>query len=374
MKSVIGKLMSELDTPALVVDLTVMEDNIQRLQHASDEAGLQVRPHIKSHKTPEIAQMQMRAGAVGVTAAKIGEAEVMASAGIEDIFIANCLIGEAKMRRLVALARRTPRLSISVESLECARAASQAFEAAGMTLEVLLEVNSGADRTGVEPDEIVPFAGQVTELPALEIVGVMGYASNFSYTRRGHEELVKGAAEEGAFMAAVAADLEAAGHRMQRVSGGATPTAGRYKKGCGLTEIRCGTYLLNDMNQVDIGSCTVQQVALSILATVVAHPTGERAIIDAGTKGLSQQVGQTSDGYGWLSRPGGIPGAVVYKINDEHGFVDVSGAERDLEIGEKVRVIPPRTPTAVNLYDRICAVRDGTVQDVWCIAARGKNT
>ncbi len=371
MRSVTGRPVTEVDTPALLVDLTVMEDNIQRLQRASDQAGLQVRPHIKSHKTPEIAQMQVRAGAVGVTCAKIGEAEVMASAGLEDIFIANCLIGAPKMRRLVALAKRTPKLSISVESMECARAASEAFEAAGMTLEVLVELNAGADRTGKEPGDIVDFANQVAQLPALEIVGVMGYGSNFAYTRRGHEELLKGAAEEAAFIGAVAADLAKAGHRMDRISGGSTPTAGRYKKGCGLTEIRSGTYLLNDMNQVDIGSCTIEQVALSILATVVAHPTPDRAIIDAGTKSLDQQVGQTSDGYGWLRD---VPGAVVYKINDEHGFVGVSEAQRDLEIGEKVRVIPPRTPTAVNLYDYLYAVRDGMVEDVWRIVARGKNT
>jgi len=370
MKSAIGKPIGEVDTPAVLVDLEVAQDNIQRLQRASDEAGLEVRPHIKSHKTPEIAQMQMRAGAVGVTAAKIGEAEVMASAGLEGIFIANCLIGESKMRRLVALARRIPSLSITVESMECAQAASAAFEAAGMPLEVLVEVNLGANRTGLEPDEIVEFANRVAELPALEIVGVMGYGPNFGYTRHGHEELVKGAAEEGAFMAAVAADLKRAGHRMERISGGSTPTAGRYKRGCGLTEIRSGAYVLNDMNQVDIGSCTMEQIALSVLATVVAHPTAKRAIIDAGRKSLDEKVGRITEGSGLLRH---VPGTVIYNLNDEHGYVDVSGAERDLQIGEKVEVFPTRAQVVVNFYDYVYAVRDGVVQDVWRIAARGKN-
>lgn len=371
MPTVIGEPLDALDTPALLVDLDVLEENIGRVHLATFAAGLEMRPHIKSHKTPEIAQMQVRAGASGVTAAKLGEAEVMAGAGIEDIFIANCLVGETKMRRLVALARRVPRLSIAVESLEAAGQASAAFAAEGMTLEVLIEVDAGAGRTGVAPAAAVEFANRVAELPALRIVGVMSYASHFAYQRRGPEALAEGAAEEGRVIGAIAATLAEAGHEMRRISGGSTPTAGRYRPGCGLTEIRAGTYCINDRNQVDLGSCTLEQVAVSVLATVVARPTPERAIIDAGAKGLDQQVGSTSAGYGWLPE---APGAPVYKINDEHGFVDLTGAERDLRIGEKVRVIPPRAPTCVNLYDWIHPVRQGIVQDRWRVAARGRNT
>ncbi len=371
MQTVIGRPIEAVDTPALLVDLDVLEDNIGRIHEATFAAGLQMRPHIKSHKTPEIAQMQARAGACGVTCAKIGEAEVMASAGIEDLFIANCLVGETKMRRLVALAKRTPALSIAVEGIEAARQASDAFVAAGMTLPVLIEVDAGAGRTGVQPEAAVEFADQVAAMPGLRIVGMMSYASHFAYPKRGPDELAEGAAQEARVIAQIAGTLADAGHEMTRISGGSTPTAGRYRAGCGLTEIRAGTYCINDRNQVDIGSCTMEQVALSVLATVVAHPTAERAIIDAGSKGLDQQVGTTSDGYGWLPE---VPGALVYKINDEHGFVDVSEAERDLTIGEKVRVIPPRAPTCVNLYDWIHATRGGLVEDVWRIAARGRNT
>lgn len=371
MPTVIGEPLDALDTPALLVDLDVLEDNIGRVHMATFAAGLDIRPHIKSHKTPEIAQMQMRAGATGVTAAKLGEAEVMASAGIDDIFIANCLVGVTKLRRLVALARRVPRLSIAVESLEAAGQASTAFAAEGMTLDVLIEVDAGAGRTGVAPADAVEFANRVAELPALRIVGMMSYASHFAYQKRGPEALAEGAAEEGRVIGAIAATLAEAGHDMTRISGGSTPTAGRYLPGCGLTEIRSGTYCINDRNQVDIGSCTMEQVAVSVLATVVARPTPERAIIDAGTKGLDQQVGTTSAGFGWLPE---VPGALVYKINDEHGFVDMTKAERDLRIGEKVRVIPPRAPTCVNLYDWIHPVRGGIVQDLWRVAARGRNT
>ncbi|MFP4249732.1 MAG: alanine racemase [Armatimonadota bacterium] len=369
--TIIGEPIAAIDTPALIVDMHKLEENILRVHRATFDAGLEIRPHIKSHKTPEIAQMQIEAGAVGITCAKIGEAEVMSTAGIHDIFIAYSLIGETKMRRLVALAKRTPRLSIAVESLEGARQASEAFSAAGMELEVMIDVDAGAGRTGVQPEDAVTFADQVAEMTALEIVGVMGYASHFAYSRRGDDALIEGAAEEARVIGQIAESLESAGHQMRRISGGSTPTAGRYQPECGLTEIRSGTYVFYDRNQVDIGSAPMEQVALSVLSTCISTPTDERAIIDAGTKGLSQQVGDTSDGYGWLPD---VEGAKVHKINDEHGFVDITSAERPLTIGEKVAVIPARAPTCLNLYDWIYAVRDGVVEDVWRVAARGRNT
>ncbi|MGC9318663.1 MAG: alanine racemase, partial [Armatimonadota bacterium] len=206
--TIIGEPIEAIDTPALVVDLDVMEENILRVHRATLDAGIELRPHIKSHKTPEIAQRQIRAGAAGVTCAKIGEAEVMATAGVEDVFIANCLVGETKMRRLVALARRVPRLSIALESLEAARQASEVFSDAGMELEVLIEVDAGAGRTGVPPEDAVGFADQLTQMPALEIVGMMSYASHFAYTRRGEEELVEGAAREAQVISQIAGSLE----------------------------------------------------------------------------------------------------------------------------------------------------------------------
>jgi D-serine deaminase-like pyridoxal phosphate-dependent protein len=369
--TIIGEPVEAIDTPALTVDLHRMEENILRVHRATFDAGLEIRPHVKSHKTPEIAQLQIEAGAVGITCAKIGEAEVMSTGGIDDIFIAYPLVGETKMRRLVALAKRTPKLSIAVESLEAARQASEAFTSAGMELEVMIEVDAGAGRTGVAPEEAVTFADQVAEMPALQIVGVMGYASHFAYSRRGEDALIEGAAEEARVIGQIADSLASAGHEMRRISGGSTPAAGRYQLDCGLTEIRSGTYIFYDRNQVDIGSAPMEQVALSVLSTCVSTPTEERAIIDAGTKGLSQQVGDYSDGYGWLPE---IEGAKVFKINDEHGFVDVASAARQLTIGEKVRVVPPRAPTCLNLYDWIYAVRDGVVEDVWRVAARGRNT
>lgn len=365
--SLIGQPLAAVDTPALIVDHSALTRNLTTLQESCDAAEIALRPHIKAHKTPQIAQLQVRLGAVGVTAAKIGEAEVMATAGVEDIFIANCLIGEAKMRRLVALARRVPRLSVAVESLESARQLSAAFDAAGRTLEIMIEIDNGAQRCGVLPAQAVGFAQQVAALPALRIVGIMAYASG-AYACQTEADRYAFTRQEGASLAAIAAALTTAGFEMRRISGGCTPTAGRYERGCGLTEIRSGTYCLNDYNQIDLGSCTREQVAATVLATVVSHPTPDRIIIDAGTKALDQQVSQTTQGYGWLLDP---PDANVVKINDEHGYLDATAA--DLRIGDKVRVIPPRICTCLNLYDEMVVVEDEVVVDVWNIAARGKN-
>jgi D-serine deaminase-like pyridoxal phosphate-dependent protein len=364
----IGQPVDAVDTPALIVDADVLTRNLLSLQRASEAAGLQVRPHIKAHKTPQIAQMQVRAGAVGVTAAKIGEAEVMADAGIEDIFIANILIGEAKLRRLVALARRVPKLSVAVDSLAGAEPLGAAFAAAGMSLDVMIEVDTGAGRCGVLPEQVAPFAREVAGVAGLRLVGIMAYAAG-SYACRNEDERRACAAREGATLAALGDELRRDGHDIRRLSGGSTPTAGRYVAGNGLTEIRSGTYCLNDHNQVDLGTCTVADVAATVLATVISHPAPNRYITDAGTKALDQQVSQLTEGYGVLLDP---PGARVVKINDEHGYLDAAAA--GVRVGDKVRIIPPRICTCLNLYDEMIIVQEGIVRDVWRIAARGKNT
>ncbi|MBC7289659.1 MAG: alanine racemase, partial [Armatimonadetes bacterium] len=260
MKWAVGKSIYDLDTPALLVDLDVLERNIARQQAAAERAGLQMRPHIKAHKTPEIAHMQLAAGAVGVTAAKISEAEVFASAGVKDIFIANELVGPHKLARLVALAHRVPRLSVAVDSLEVAQPLSVQFSRAGLVLDVLIELDNGAGRCGVRPDQLPTLAERVANLPGLRLAGVMAYCPQ-AYSVQGAEKHREVAEWEGAWLAEQAACLRRAGFAVERVSGGSTPTAPHYRANCGLTEIRPGTYCLNDRNQVDLGSCLESDVA-----------------------------------------------------------------------------------------------------------------
>ncbi len=369
-QAIIGKPIQDIDTPALLVDYTILERNIERLQRRSEDARLAVRPHMKAHKTPQVAHMQLRAGAIGLTCAKIAEAEAMADAGVEELLIANSIVGETKMRRLVALARRVPRLLVAVESLVSAAQIDAAFSAQGMTIDTVIELDIGSNRAGVRPAEAIEFARGLADYAALNTVGIMGYAGGLMYNAHTEQERLDAAAEEGRRLGAVATDLRAAGFRIDIVSGGGTPTAGRYLEGCGLTEVRCGTYCLNDHNQVDLGACTVEDVAATVLSTVVAVPADDRIIIDAGTKSLDQAVGKLTEGYGWVK---GYEGGNVNKINDEHGYIDRTRLVGDLQIGQKVEIIPPRICTCLNLYDEMYVVQGDCVVDVWRITARGAN-
>ncbi len=199
----------------------------------------------------------------------------------------------------------------------------------------------------------------------------MAYAA-LAYRARGPQEQAQAAAAEAAFMAEQAAQLTRAGHALARISGGSTPTGLHYRAGCGLTEIRSGTYCLYDHNQIDLGTVTRDSVAATILTQVVSVPHPERAILDAGTKSLDQQVGPLTEGYGWTRS---TPPRNVYRINDEHGYLDIRGCQRPPAIGEKLEVIPPRICTALNLYDLMYIIgEDDRVEDVWQIRARGCNT
>jgi len=366
-RKLVGQSIYDLDTPCLLVDYDVLSANIERMQSAADSAGLDLRPHIKAHKTRQIALMQTRAGAYGVTASKISEAEVFASAGIENIFIANQIIGAPKLRRLLALAWLAEDLTVAVDSLTGARQLSQTFATAGQTAQVILEVDNGAGRCGVVPEQLSELANRVADLPGLEIVGLFAYAGP-AYQQRGTQAFAQWAAQEAAQLGRQAQQLQQAGHDIQIISGGCTPTGLHYQCDCGLTEIRPGTYCLNDRNQIDLGTCTEDDVAATVLSTVVSTPTDERAICDAGTKALATQASPVSDGVGWLY---GQAQGVFHKINDEHGYLETSRLSDRPQIGDKVRIIPPRICTCLNLYQEMYVISGEQVLDVWPIAARG---
>ena len=362
----LGRSVFDLDTPCLLLDVDVLSSNIERIQQATDEVGLNLRPHIKAHKTPQVGLMQMRAGALGVTASKVSEAEVFASAGIEDILIANQIIGAPKLQRLLSLSRYVPHLAVAVDSLPGARQLSQTFAAAGRTIDVILEVDSGAGRCGVLPEQLPGLAEQVAALPGLNIAGIFAYAGR-AYQVPGREAFAAAAAQEGAFLREQAGNLRRAGFDIQVISGGCTPTAGLYEANCGLTEIRPGTYCLNDRNQIDLGVCTEAQVATTVLSTVISTPA-ERTICDAGVKALATQVGSLSDGFGWVW---GHPEGVFHKLNDEHGYLDTAPMADKPRIGDKLRIIPPRICTCLNLYNEMYVISEERVVDVWPILARG---
>jgi D-serine deaminase-like pyridoxal phosphate-dependent protein len=342
----------ELDTPVAVVDLDRLETNIAGLQRYLAEHGIANRPHIKTHKIPQIAHMQLAAGAAGITCQKIGEAEVMADAGIEDIFIPYNILGAAKLERLAALARRA-RLSVTADSEAVVRALSAAMAAAGLELTVLVECDTGLGRCGVQsPQEASALAALIADAPGLRFGGLMTYPTG---------------AATGPFMSEAIAQIRARGLEVERVSGGGTPGMWRAHEHPEVTEHRAGTYVYGDRYIMASGAMALDQCALTVIATVVSRPTGDRAILDSGSKTLSSDL-LGLQGYGMLVE---YPEARITGLSEEHGTVDLSACARRPEVGERVTVIPNHCCVVSNLFDEIVGVRGGQVEVVWPVAARG---
>jgi D-serine deaminase-like pyridoxal phosphate-dependent protein len=343
----------DLDTPAFVVDLDVMEANLQAAQRYLDQHGLVARPHVKTHKIPAIAQMQIAAGAAGLTCQKIGEAEVMAAAGLRDLFLPYNIVGAAKLERLVALARAVT-LSVTVDSETVARGLSAAFNLAGLELPVLVECDTGGARCGAPtPDAAADLAQTIARLPGLRFAGLMTYPSSPAFDP---------------FMAAARQRLAAVGLGPERVSGGGTPTlysAHTYRE---VTEYRAGEYLYGDRSHLVSGNMPLERIAARVITTVVSRPTPARAILDAGSKALSGTLRRGLQGHGYVVE---YPDASLYDLTEEHGHADVSACPRPPEVGERVSVLPNHVCLVSNLFTHLHGVRNGVVEVVWPIAARG---
>lgn len=342
----------ELDTPVAVVDLDRLEANIARLQRYLAEHGIANRPHIKTHKIPQIAHMQMAAGAAGITCQKIGEAEVMADAGLDDIFIPYNILGAAKLERLAALARRV-RLSVTADSEAVVRGLSAAMAAAGLELPVLVECDTGLGRCGVQtPAEAAQLAALIARSPGLRLGGLMTYPTG---------------AATGPFMGEAVRLIRARGLEVERVSGGGTPRMWHAHEHPEVTEHRAGTYVYGDRYILASGAMALEQCALTVIATVVSRPTAERGVLDSGSKTLSSDL-LGLEGYGALLE---YPAARVIGLSEEHGTVDFGACARRPEVGERVTVIPNHCCVVSNLFDEIVGVRGGEVEVVWPVAARG---
>ncbi len=343
----------ELETPCAIVDIDLLRANIARLQDYLDAHRIANRPHVKTHKVPEIAHWQLAAGAVGVTCQKLSEAEVMAQAGIRDIFIPYNMIGASRLARLMRLARRI-QVSVTADSGRIVDGLADAAAHAGLKLPVLVEFDSGLSRCGVQsPEEAAALAQQIDRATHLQFAGLMTYPNSANL-----DEFVKATRER----------LTASGLEIRTVSGGGTPgtwEAHQYRE---LTEHRAGVYAFGDRGSVEAGALTYNQCAFAVLATVVSRPTRDRAIIDAGSKALSSDLAELQ-GFGRLTE---YPEASIYRLSEEHGFVDVSQCKRPPVIGERVTIIPNHCCTAVNLFDEIAGVQNGSVEVIWPVAARGK--
>jgi D-serine deaminase-like pyridoxal phosphate-dependent protein len=345
----------DLDTPSVLIDLDRVEANLRRAQDYADAHGLKLRPHIKTHKIPAFARRQVELGAVGITCQKLGEAEVMADAGIDDILLTFNLLGRAKLHRLVALARRV-RLSVTLDNAVVASELDAAMREAGLVLPILIECDTGAERCGVQaPDEAVELARLVAGLKGLRLEGLM------TYPARGRTDLT------AAWLGEALAGLDAVGIGADVVSTGGTPDLYRAHEVAVATEHRPGTYIYHDRDQAR-ASLGLDACAMRVLATVVSRPTDGRAILDAGSKTLSSDA-LGLEGFGLITE---YPQLVLAKFSEEHGHVDCAASNARPRIGERVTIVPNHACAVTNLHDVVYGVRGDRVERTFEVAARGR--
>jgi D-serine deaminase-like pyridoxal phosphate-dependent protein len=349
--------LADVDTPALVVDLDAVERNIDRMQARCDALGVALRPHIKTHKLPALAHTQVARGAVGIACQKLGEAEVMAAAGLRDILVSYPILGAAKAARFAALAGLV-RMAAVGDSPAVPEGLSAALAEAGATAAFLVECDTGYGRTGVQtPEAAVELAALADTLPGLRFAGFMTYPR---------------LPESGPWLQAAIDAAAARGLQASWITAGGTPATSREagEHAPALTEWRPGTYVYGDRSTVADGSVPLEDCALHVRATVVSRPTADRAIMDAGSKALTSDPAAGADGHGTLLE---YPDARVPKLNEEHGYLDLSACAERPEVGEVVTVLPNHACGATNLYDEVVAHRGGRVVAVWAVAARGRS-
>jgi D-serine deaminase-like pyridoxal phosphate-dependent protein len=365
---------SSLDTPALLVDLGRLERNIARGQEAADAAGVRLRPHIKTHKSVVLAALQRDTGAHGIAVAKVGEAEVFAKAGFDDIVIAYPVVGAAKWARVAELAG-SARMTVNVDSAYAAEGLSAVALAAGATISVQVDVDTGFGRGGVPVDDlgaVEALARLVRDLPGLHLDGLTTHRGLFF---PGAAELTRYDAgrQEGELLVAVAEHLRGLGIEVAQVTAGGSLSGAGVAAVPGITEIRAGTYVFNDLMQVALGAASADDLALTVLATVVSVTGPDTATIDCGSKTFAGDSGVVGGHALALRGLGEAVGrdVVVERMTEEHGLV--RSFDGPLAVGERLTFVPIHACTCVNLADRLFVVRDGEIADVWPVDARGRN-
>jgi 3-hydroxy-D-aspartate aldolase len=361
----------ELPTPALLLDLDRFERNIQKMAAFTKAAGKKLRPHAKTHKCPEIALRQIAAGAIGVCVAKVGEAEAMAAAGVRNLLITTEVVGPEKIGRLLGVLARQPETLVVVDHPDNVRALDEAMERAGRVLNVLVDVDVGGRRTGVEPGEPALQLGRaVQHAPALNLRGLQGYAGQCAHVM-GFDERRRASRRVMGRLMKTRELFEKNGLPVDVVSGGSSGTFNIDSELEGLTELQSGSYCVMDLDYRRIGgkggsAYDEFEMALTVLTTVISVPTPEMAMIDAGLKAFSTDKPFVPEAVEW-------PGVEYTWAGDEHGRLTVTEPGRLPPLGERIEFFPPHCDPTINLYDRIYAMRGDAVEAVWDVAGRGRS-
>ncbi|WP_325599785.1 alanine racemase [Nocardioides sp.] len=353
-----------METPEVLIDRRLLDANIARMAAATAGAGIGLRPHAKTHKVLEIARSQLAAGAMGLTVATVGEAEVFVADGASDVLIAYPLWATPEIgRRLQALAERAT-ITVGVDSPEGAANLAQHLGASASRIEAWVEVDSGHHRSGVRPGSV--DEDRMADGTDLRLTGV--------FTFPGHGYLPgqarAAAMHEGEALSAVAARLRAAGHDIRHASGGSSPSVA-FSSPVHVTEVRPGVYALGDAQQLELGRCGWDDIALSVAATVVSRRASSRELIaNAGSKVLGSDRPSWASGYG---RVLGAPDGCVTALSEHHATVRWPDSGDMPALGEQIRLIPNHVCLTMNLVDEVAVVEDDAVVDRWVVAARGRN-
>ena len=346
----------ELETPMPVVDLDIVERNAARLQKRCDKLGLANRPHIKTHKLVPLAKYQMALGACGITVQTVGEAEVMAAAGLSDIMLTFNIVGRSKLARLSQLRCRVE-IKVVADNSAVVAGLGEAGTQAGSPIGILVECDTGHARNGVQsPSAAAELAGLIDGTPGVRYAGLMTFPA--TGTRRGAAE----------FLCEAKRLAEAAGLETECVSTGGTPDMWSDEGLAIATEYRAGTCIYNDRSLLGGANVDEADCAFDVLATVVSRPTGDRAVLDAGSKALTSDL-MGLEGFGCQRGTG----ALVYSLSEEHGLLDVRGLDSPPEVGDMVRIIPNHVCPVSNLFDRIAVARSGEVLGMARVDARGRS-
>ncbi len=348
---------SDLDTPAVLIDLDRAEANLRNAQDAANRAGLKLRPHIKTHKLPFFARKQVELGAAGITVQKLGEAEVMADAGLTDLLLTFNIIGAAKLKRLKALHDRVT-IRVVADSADCVAGLAATFTDPARPLGVFVECDTGMGRCGVQsPHAALDLSEKITAAPGLAFAGLMTYPAAGKYH------------EANQWLASAKTLLEQRNIAVPAITTGGTPDIWHMQDAGGIaTEYRPGTYIYMDRSQVAAGAASFDDCALTVLATVVSRPTENRAIIDAGSKAL------TSDLLGLVGHGHVVeyPDAKITGLSEEHGTIDISACAEKPKIGDTIRIIPNHCCPVTNLFDHVHLIRNGNLVETLPVAARGR--
>jgi len=357
----------ELDTPAVVVDLDILESNIKRMAEYCSEHHLRLRPHAKTHKSGVVAKMQLAAGACGVAVAKPDEAEVMAVAGIDDILVAYPIVTPRKAARIAELAMRA-KMRVALDSIEAIECLSVAASERDVNIGILLEIDIGFARCGVGTAEAsIALARAVEGKRGLRFDGLMFYPGHIKSPANEQAPLIE---EVNRRLTSHYEAFACAGIPVDVVSGGSTPTALQSHYFEGVTEIRPGMYVFLDRNMLTIGVGTQEQCAISVLVTIVSNAVRSRAIIDGGSKTFSSDPLSVGDhrGYGLVLEQ---PQAEVIGFSEEHGHLDTSRCTRAPRVGERLRILPNHVCATINMHDRVFGIRGDRVEQIIQIDARG---